>query len=251
MHRTHRARSALALLAAGGALAAVFALAPSASSAAATSSTAITVRVEGATKTLVPTTAVTLGAGTVVKDGIPADSCSAASAAGALELATQGNWQGTWSASFSAYFLTGIGGLVFPSTGAEYWAFWVNNAPSSEGICGYDPKAGDHLLFFPDCFGKTCPKSAGILDASAPAVATVGKPFKVTVTAYDEAKGTPSSAAGATVKGGGALAKTGAGGTAKLSFAKPGHFTLRIGKRNAVRTELAVCVQSAAARTCG
>jgi len=255
MQRTHSGRSALIRLATASmltlALGAALAAVQTTASAAAAPSTAITVRVEGPKRTLVPAAGVVLSAGTIVKDGVAVDSCSGLSAAGALELATRGNWGGTWSASFSAYFLTTIDNLALPSTGAEYWAFWVNNAPASEGICSYDPKPGDSLLFFPDCFGKTCPKNAGVLGVKAPAIALVGRPFTVTVTAYDDAKGTPSKAVGATVSGGGAQAKTTGGGTAKLSFTQAGRFTLKVDAPHAVRTETRVCVETATAKTCG
>jgi hypothetical protein len=255
MQRTHSGRSALIRLATAGTLTlllgAALTAAQTTASAAGAPSTAITVRVEGPKRTLVPATSVVLSDGTIVKDGIATDSCSGTSAAGALELAARGDWSGTWSASFSAYFLTTIDGLAFPSTGAEYWAFWVNDAPSSEGICSYDPKPGDSLLFFPDCFGKTCPRNGGVLGVKAPAVAIVGRPFSVSVTAYSDAKGTPSRAVGATVSGGGAQAKTAANGTAKLSFTQAGRFTLKVAAPHAVRTETRVCVETAAARTCG
>ena len=255
MQRTHSGRSALIRLASAGTLTLALGTALPAvqttASAAGAPSTAITVRVEGPKRTLVPAASVVLGGGTIVKDGVAADSCSGLSAAGALELATRGDWSATWSASFSAYFLTAIDGLAFPSTGAEYWAFWVNDAPASEGICSYDPKPGDRLLFFPDCFGKACPKNAGVLGVKAPAIAVVGRPFTVTVTAYDDAKGTPSKAAGATVSGGGAQAKTAAGGTARLSFTRAGRFTLKVAAPHAVRTETRVCVETPTAKTCG
>jgi len=251
MHRTQRARPAFAVLAAVATLASALALTAAGSSAAATAAKPITVRVEGTTKTLLATTSVTLGSAAVVKDGKSSDSCGGTSAAGALQVATHGNWQGTWSASYDSYFLNAIEGLSFPSTGAEYWAFWVNDAPSSAGICAYHPKPGDSILFFPDCFGKKCPKSAGVLGVKAAAVATVGRPFAVAVTAYSDAKGLGSQASGATVAGGGTSAKTQTSGIAKLTFAHSGHFTLRVTKPNAVRTEVLVCVQSVAAGTCG
>ncbi|HEY1776216.1 MAG TPA: DUF4430 domain-containing protein [Solirubrobacteraceae bacterium] len=250
MQRTHRARSAPAFLAAAAALGATFALSAGASSAA-PSAKPITVRVEGTTKTLLASTAVALSSAAVVKDGKSADSCPGTTAAGALEVATHGNWRGTWSASYHSYFLTGIEGQSFPSTGATYWAFWVNDVPSSAGICSYHPKPGDSILFFPDCYGKKCPKSAGVLGVKAAATATVGQPFTLAVTAYGDAKGTPSDAAGANVAGGGASATTAASGAAKLTFAHSGHFTLKVSKPHAVRTEVSVCVQSAGASTCG
>jgi hypothetical protein len=251
MQRTHRARSALAFLAATAALAATLALTAAGSSAASASAKPITVRVEGTTRTLLAATAVTLSAAAVVKDGKSADSCAGASAAGALEVATHGDWQGTWSASYHSYFLTGIEGQSFPSTGAVYWAFWVNDVPSSAGICTYHPKPGDSIVFFPDCYGKKCPKSAGVLGVKAAAVATVGRPYAVAVTAYSDAKGIPSQAAGATIAGGGASAKTKTSGIANLTFAHSGRFTLKVSKPNAVRTEISVCVQTPTAGTCG
>jgi hypothetical protein len=212
---------------------------------------AITVRVEGTKTTLVPTTAVTLPSTKISKDGVAADSCAGASAAGALQAATHGDWGGTWSASYKSYFLTSIDGQTFPSTGAEYWAFWVNDAPSAEGICGYDPKPGDHLLFFPDCYGKKCPPNAGVLGVKAPAVAVVGTPITVSVTAYSDAKGTPSKAVGALVSAGALRSRTGTGGSARLDFTQPGKLTLDVTAPHAVRTEAAICVETASAKTCG
>ena len=81
-------------------------------------------------------------------------------------------------------------------------------------------------------------------------MATVGRPYSVAVTAYSDAKGAASKAAGATVAGGGASAHTTAGGTATLKFAHAGHFTLQVTEPHAIRTETTVCVQTAAAKTC-
>jgi len=250
MHRTRSGRLALrrlvpaCTLAALCAAAAVASAAPSAHPAVIAASAGVTVRIEGPHSTLVPATTVTLSAGTIAKDGIATDTCSSESAAGALELATRGDWTGTWSASYSAYFLTAIDGVSFPSSGSEYWAFWLNGAPASQGICGIDPKPGDSILFFPDCYGKGCPKSAGVLAVKAPAVAVAGRPITVTVTAYSDVSGSPSPAKGATVAGGGAHAKTAADGTAHITFAKPGHFTVRVSAPHAVRAEATVSVSA-------
>jgi len=238
MHHIRSRRPALALLAAVAALTLLLGARTHLAGAA----SAVTVRVEGPSGTLIAATAVTLRNAPVVKDGRPSHSCPGRSAAGALELASVGHWGGTWSSSYHAYFLTTIGTVTLPSTGAEYWAFWVNDAPASAGICSYDPKPGDSLLFFPDCYGKHCPKSAGVLGVKAAPVATVGRPYSVTVTAYSDAKGTPSAAVGATVSGGGASAKTGPGGRATLTFAHAGRLTLTATEPHAIRTEAAVSV---------
>ena len=69
-----------------------------------------------------------------------------------------------------------IEGLTFPASGAEYWAFWLNDAPAAAGICSLDPKPGDSILFFPDCYGKSCPKNAGVLGRQGAPVGCAGKP---------------------------------------------------------------------------
>jgi hypothetical protein len=247
MHRIVSPRAALVLLSAATAVA--LSVVPSSPVASATAP--VTVRIEGPTHTLLAATAVRLSAAAVVKNGVKADSCSGASAAGALQDATAGRWAGSWSASFKAYLVTGIESVAFPSSGGEFWAFWVNDKPSSLGICGYDPKPGDQLLFFPDCYGKKCPPNAGVLGVKAAASAVVGKPFTVTVTAYSDAKGAPSRKAGARVSGRGASATTAADGTASLTFAHTGRVTVRATAPHAIRTETSACVAAKAGGSCG
>jgi hypothetical protein len=255
MQFTHPGPPVLARRLAGAALsmlalAALAAAFTGAAAKAASASSAITVRVEGPRSTLLPATAVTLGAGKFTKNGIPADSCPGTSAGGALQVATHGDWVGSWSASYHSYFLSGIDGITYPENGAEYWAFWVNDAPSATGICSYQPKAGDSLLFFPDCYGKKCPKNAGVLGVKAPSVVRAGKPFTVFVTAYSDAKGTPSQAAGATVRAGALAVRTTSAGAATLTLTHAGRVTLAVSEPDAVRTEASVCVATATATSC-
>jgi len=210
----------------------------------------VTVRVEGPHSTLVPPTLVVTVPGSVVKDGVAADSCSARSAAGALERATKGNWKGTWSKSLKGYFVDAIDGVA-PAGSADFWAFWIDDKPASAGICGVDPHPGQSILFFIDCYGKTCPKNAGVLGATAPAVVRPGRPFSVAVTAYADSNGKPSPEAGASISGGGANATTGAGGSARITLGHTGRVTLRISAPHAVRTEVSVCVARAGSTGCG
>jgi hypothetical protein len=247
MNRIVSPRAALFVLA----VAAAVALLIASSLPAASASAPVTVRVEGPGSTLLPATAVRLSSAAVVKDGVKADSCPGTSAAGALQQATAGRWVGTWSKSFKGYLLTGIDGVSFPSTGAKFWAFWVNDKPASLGICGYDPKPGDSLLFFPDCYGKKCPPNDGVLGLKAAATAVVGKPFAVKVTAYSDAKGAPSPKSGARVSGGGASATTSATGAATLTFAHSGRVTVDVTAAHSVRTEASVCVAASAGGSCG
>ncbi|HEX4034732.1 MAG TPA: DUF4430 domain-containing protein [Solirubrobacteraceae bacterium] len=246
MNRIVSPRAALYLLAAAAVALLIASSLPSASA-----SAPVTVRVEGPARTLLAATAVRLNSAAVVKDGVKADSCSGTSAAGALQEATAGRWVGTWSKSFKGYLLTGIDGVSFSSSGGQFWAFWINDKPASLGICGYDPKPGDSLLFFPDCYGKKCPPNDGVLGIKAAATAVVGKPFAVKVTAYNDAKGAPSAKSGAHVSGGGASATTSASGAATLSFAHSGRVTIDVTAAHAVRTEASVCVAASAGGSCG
>src|SRR5579864_5002734 len=147
MHRTHPGRPALRRSAIACILAALLAVTALAAGARGTplahtaSGATVTVRIEGASKTLLPPTAVTLDSGTVDNDGVATDTCSGLSAAGALELASHGVWSGSFSTSLGGYLVTSIDGLEFPSTGATYWAFWVNDAPASQGVCGVNPSS--------------------------------------------------------------------------------------------------------------
>ena len=203
------------------------ALAPSAQ---AGTPAAVTVRVLGPApnyETLTALTVVTTTSAPVTRDG---GSCSGTSAAGALELATKGNWEGIWSSKYSDYELISIDGKSFPfeegSPANYYWSFWSNNVYEEEGICEAELEAGDQVLFFPSCYGASCPEAPELLSIEAPATAEVGKPVTVTVNRYN-AKGERSPAAGATVSGGGTSAEANSEGHATLMFSGDGADTLR------------------------
>jgi hypothetical protein len=122
----------------------------------------VTVKVVGeppASKTLLDRT-VTLTAAPVKKDG---GSCTGYSAAGALQLATKGNWSGTWNAEYSDYEVTKIAGLNLPfnskSSADWYWSLYVGGREASKGVCEELPKSGQTVLFEAACYGKSCPKS--------------------------------------------------------------------------------------------
>jgi len=128
----------------GGALVSSLALTASGASAA----KPITVRVEGATHTVVKRSLVTLGTGSVEKDGNPAHSCTASTVAGGLEAATNGSWSGSWSDGLG-YFVQTIRGETHSGT-PDFWALWVNHHPATTGICQTRMHAGDDVLFLVD-----------------------------------------------------------------------------------------------------
>ncbi len=193
---------------------------------------AVTVRVLGPApnyEALTPPVLVTTTTALVTKNG---GSCSGTSAAGALELATKGDWEGPWSTKYSDYEVTAIDGLSFPfEEGASanyYWSFWRNNLFADQSvICEAELENNDQVLFVPSCYGTGCPPPpSGLLGLQAPASSEVDEPTVVTVERYNE-KGEASPLAGATVSGGGTSAETDAEGHATLTFTGDGSYTLR------------------------
>jgi hypothetical protein len=215
----------------------------------------VTVRVEGLSETKLPPTQLTTTTTPVVKDGNPAHACPGTSAAGALELATGGNWSGPWSTSFGEYEIFSIEGESHPfEPGAPanyFWSFWLDEKESQVGACGAELQPGDRVLFFPSCFGAACPPNPALpLGIEAPASANVGEPVSVTVRKYSAAgEGTPAS--GATVTGGVTAVSTDAGGHAAVTFSSPGVVALRASAPEAVRTEATICVHNGNDGSCG
>ncbi len=162
----------------------------------------VTVRVEGLTETKLPATQVTTTSEPVVKDGIPEHACPGTSATGALQLATGGNWGGPWNSEFKQYEIYAIEGEDHPfEKGASanfYWSFWLDEKEASAGACEAELQPGDHVLFFPACFGTACPPgstSPTPLGIEAPASANVGESVPVMVKRYN-AKGKPHRRSG-------------------------------------------------------
>ncbi len=196
----------------------------------------VNVRVEGATATLVDTTVASTGAA-VTKSGA---TCAGDSAAGALDRATGGDFEAD---NFGgSLFVSSIKGETVTyefGSNQRFWAFNHTNQFSQAGMCEYTPPNGDELLFYPRCDGTP---SAGcfegaVLDLTAPATATTGVPFSVTVREYtDEGVGSPVS--GASVGG----TTTGADGTAQITAAKAGPVALVATKGKQVRDSATVTV---------
>ena len=222
----------------------------------------VTVRVLGPApsyEALTPPTTVTTTTAPVTKDG---GSCSGTSAAGALELATNGNWEGNWSSKYSDYEVISIDGKSFPfEEGAPanyYWSFWHDNQYAEVGVCEVTPETGDQILFVPSCYGSGCPggeEIPAILGIATPSTAEVGTPLAVTVSRYN-AKGEPSPMGGAMIGAGAVSAKTNAQGQAQLTFPAKGTYTLRATgaageEPEAIPGEAIVCVHSGDDGNCG
>jgi hypothetical protein len=241
------------------AFAAVLSSLPLASTALAGSPATVTIRIEGASKTLVPPTQITTTTEPVVKDGKAADSCPGTNAVGALQLATGGSWTGKWfggevkGGKFEGlgYSVETILGESHLFSGGSFWDLWIDNKTEEEhGVCGAELKPGDSILLFPECFGE-CPAPPSPLGIEAPPIAEVGVPVTVTVTSYANPSGAPSPAAGATITGASTNAITNSSGQATLTFSSTGNATLNVSAPNSVRTETTICVHNNNDGHCG
>jgi hypothetical protein len=239
------------------ALAAAALLAPAAAQAAAPSN--VTIRVEGVSRTVLPKSAVRTTAALVNKDGKDGHDCEGTTAAGALEIATQGNWGGT--------YFSGLGWsvervfeyeLAFDKTASRdyYFAYWRNYEFQNVGICS-DVQEGDDLLLVPDCFGDC--GHAQPLRLQVPAAATAGTPVEARVTEYTvtdnpDYSGTSAShpAVGATVTVGETTATTDAQGIARVTLPTRGPQALRATKAGFVPSASeTVCNTDGADGFCG
>jgi len=219
----------------------------------------VTVRVEGATTTLVPRTAVRTDTTEINKDGTAGHTCTGTGAAGALEKATGGDWGGPWFDGLG-YSVQTIKGESHAFPAPDYFALWINHRSASEGVCGTtnELQQGDHVLFFVDrCdtgpapdFLCTNPPVLPI-ELSTPRNVTPGAAFTVSVVEY-AANGTASPAEGAIVAGGDAAATTDAAGRATVTVSTGGPFGLRATKPNrAPSATESACASTGSDGLCG
>jgi uncharacterized low-complexity protein len=218
----------------------------------------VTVRVEGATTTLVPRTAVRTDTTAINKDANPAHTCTGTSAAGALEKATGGDWNGPWFEGLG-YSVQRIKGEAHIFPAPEYFSLWINFRAASEGVCGTtsELQQGDEVLFFVDrCVSDPvtflCTNPPVLpLGLSAPRSVTPGAPFTVTVVEYAP-DGKASPIEGAVVQGGDAPATTNAAGAATITVSMSGPFSLRATKANrAPSATESACASNGADGYCG
>jgi len=146
------------------------------------------------------------------------------------------SWDATWFDSFGDFLIDRVG--PDPSTSSEFWNVFVNGVASQVGGCQERVRQGNEVLWAFDAYNKD-----RALRLAGPDAATVGKPISVKVT--DVKDGSPQS--GAAVLG----SRTGADGTASLTFSQPGVFRLKAEKARSVRSnKLIVCADPAGAEPC-
>ncbi len=195
----------------------------------------VSVRVEGATSTLLPLTTVT----TNTTPTPPPGNCPGTTAAGALQLATEGNWD------HEEYIQTVLGEThEWTMTDPRYWAIWINDKYSEEGACTLQMHEGDRLLFLVDraTAPEYTPTVLPLELSGAPTEITQGESATVTVNKYSTT-GASSAANGVSVKGGEAPVTTNASGQATVKFNTLGTAHLRGTKSGFAPTAgVAVCV---------
>jgi hypothetical protein len=183
--------------------------------------TTVTVRVEGAKRTLLAPKTVHTHGGSITKLGAPRGACPATNAIGALDLATKGHWGGNYSAGLGDEVLS-IFGERHTFSSPAYWNIWINNKPAQFGVCDLKLHRGDRLLFAPaPVKGNVSPTAI-----QAPRTATTSSPFRVRVVYYTAA-GKPRPLARAQVNDGKKTAITTAAGYVTVHAKNAGtyHFT--------------------------
>jgi hypothetical protein len=190
--------------------------------------TSVSVRVEGLTRTLLPTTVVHTHSGSITKGGTPAGVCPSTSAAGALDVATKHHWGGSYSAGLGLE-VTQILSETHTFSSPDYWSVWVDNKFAQAGVCGLTLHKGEQLLFA----AVSDKGSPAPIVLNAPAHATTGKAFTVKLSYFDS-KGKSHPLSGASVKG--ATGKTNAKGTVKITPTSAGKLKLSASEKGYIRS---------------
>jgi hypothetical protein len=212
-------------LLAGATLASALTLATSAQ---ARGGPSVTVRVEGAERSLLAPKILSLPSGFITKGGTPHGACPASSAAGALDAATRGRWTGKWYKNPPGIFVTSILGEKPPAT-ADYWEVFYNNVPAQLGVCALKLHRGDQLLFA-DSNGGQNPAAIKV-----PKTARAGRRFTATVVYYD-ARGKTKPLFDARVSAGGHTYTSNRRGRVTLKATRVGTLTLTATRRGFIRS---------------
>jgi hypothetical protein len=217
-----------------GGIAAVLVLALSAPALGARS--AVSVRVEGVKRTLLPATNAHAESGSITKGGTPAGICPGNSGAGYFDSATHHNWNGTYSSGLGVEITTVLGETHKFSAKGFYWGIWVNNRFASVGLCDLKVHPGDQLLLAPaPGSGTTYP-----IILSAPARAKVGRSFTVKASYFKSSKGAAAPLAHVKISRAGAL--TDKHGATTVTATRAGKLTLVATLKGYIRAEATVTV---------
>src|SRR3954447_15296121 len=145
-------------------------------------------------------------------------------------------WDGTWNDGFDDYFVSRIG--PDSQTSTQFWGVFVDGTASQVGGCQQRVKQGDEVVWAFDAFSK-----AHALRLAGTDSATTGRRIAVRVT--DSATGAPIP--GASVAG----TTTGGDGNATFNLPAPGVYRLKAARADSVRSNaLVMCVDPPGAAPC-
>jgi hypothetical protein len=208
----------------------------------------VTVRVEGASNTILDEPVTTDGhditpasGGTHKCDGTNAGAhpSPVPTPTAALDDVTRAHsisWDADWFASFEDFIITRVADEH--SNSSQFWGLVVNGQFASSGGCQTSITQGDEVVWVFDAFSKSA-----VLRLAGPGTATVGQPLNVQVTDTQTAQ----PAANASVNG----TTTGSDGVATLTFNQEGVYRLKADRPDAVRSNtLIVCADPAGAAPC-
>jgi hypothetical protein len=208
----------------------------------------VTVRVEGASKTILDQPVTTDGhdvtpasGGTHKCDGTnggahPSPVPTPTAALDDVTRAHNISWDADWFASFEDFIVTRVHDE--PATSSQFWGLVVNGQFASSGGCQTRLTQGDDVVWVFDAFSKSA-----VLRLAGPGTATVGQPVNVQVTDTQSAQ----PAANASVHG----ATTGSDGVATLTFNEEGIYRLKADRSDAVRSNSVIlCADPAGAAPC-
>jgi hypothetical protein len=208
----------------------------------------VTVRVEGASKTILDEPVTTDGhdvtpasGGTHKCDGTnngahPSPVPTPTAALDDVTRAHNISWDGQWFDSFEDFAVSRVHDES--ATSSQFWGLVVNGQFASSGGCQTSLTQGDEVVWVFDAFSKSA-----VLRLSGPDTAIVGQPMNVQVS--DTQSNQP--AANASVHG----ATTGSDGVATVTFNEEGVYRLKADRPDAVRSNtLIVCADPAGAAPC-
>ena len=185
---------------------------------------AVTVRVEGKTKTLLAPKVVHPKSGWITRGGLKQGECSADSALGALDAATHHRWHGTYSSQYGE-FVSAILGENYGASTKDFWEIFVDHVAATSGACSLKPHRGEQLLFAGVPVRDLADYLVGLKVSRSHG--TVGQAVTVTVDYWD-AKGKAHPLPGAQVTGTGLnVVSTNAHGVAQITLTKAGTVVLR------------------------
>jgi hypothetical protein len=211
-----------------------------------------TIRVEGLSSTVIPTTSLQTDARPIVSDDGKSHSLTVPSALTLAADAAQANGVSvkcTWSDTYNDCFVSGFPD-PFPAGATDYWRLVVNGKDASAGFSGTPVHEGDRIDVIATDY--TAPEPPLLTTAPSAATVPLGTSFSVHVTSLDTSGfGTTGPAAGAQVSYGALQAVAGADGTVSFMGTGLGYSSISATLPGATSAQLvSICAYGADPTIC-